>query len=330
MRPWPRPWAPPASSAMRAPPGSSTLCCAASSASAARSSRRWMRTLRCARRIRCGSRPRSRVTGPARMRRSSRRATRIRRSGCASTGCGWGSTKRRARSKPPDSVAIASHSRPMRSRSSRPRTYGRCRASPRGACRCRTRAAQLAFELLAARAGDRILDACAAPGGKTCHLLERTGGAAQVTAVDASPARLERVRANLDRLGLVATLVAGDALRPDAWWDGRPFDRILLDVPCSATGVIRRHPDIKLLRRPGDVPPLARRQRAMLDALWPLLRPGGRFLYTSCSVLTAENGEVVKGFLETTPAASDATSAAVAGWPEPPDYDRSRVPAAPR
>jgi 16S rRNA (cytosine967-C5)-methyltransferase len=176
-------------------------------------------------------------------------------------------------------------------------------------------AAQLAVELLAARAGDRVLDACAAPGGKTCHLLERTGGAAQVTAVDASPARLERVRANLDRLGLAATLVAGDALRPDAWWDGRPFDRVLLDVPCSATGVIRRHPDIKLLRRPGDVTPLARRQGAMVNALWPLLRPGGRFLYTSCSVLTAENGEVVTGFLEATPAASDATSAAVTGWP---------------
>jgi 16S rRNA (cytosine967-C5)-methyltransferase len=177
-------------------------------------------------------------------------------------------------------------------------------------------AAQLAIELLAPRAGERILDACAAPGGKTCHMLERTAGAVVVTAVDASPARLERVRANLDRLGLAATLVAGDVLRPDAWWDGRPFDRILLDVPCSATGVIRRHPDIKLLRRPGDLRPLARRQRAMLEALWPLLKPGGRLLYTSCSVLHIENREVVGGFLEATPAASEATPEAVAGWPE--------------
>jgi len=176
-------------------------------------------------------------------------------------------------------------------------------------------AAQLAIELLAPRPGERILDACAAPGGKTCHMLERTGGAAEVTAVDSSAARLERVRANLERLGLAATLVAGDALRPDGWWDGRPYDRILLDVPCSATGVIRRHPDIKLLRRPGDLKTLPRRQRAMLEALWPLLRPGGRFLYTSCSVLKAENAAVVGGFLAATPAAVDTTASAAPGWP---------------
>ena len=180
-------------------------------------------------------------------------------------------------------------------------------------------AAQLAIELLAPQAGERILDACAAPGGKTCHILERTWGGAEVTAVDASAVRLERVQANLDRLGLSATLIAGDALRPDGWWDGRPYDRILLDVPCSATGVIRRHPDIKLLRRPGDMKPLARRQRAMLEALWPLLRPAGRFLYTSCSVLKAENAAVVGGFLAATAAAADATPAAVAGWPASPD-----------
>jgi 16S rRNA (cytosine967-C5)-methyltransferase len=180
-------------------------------------------------------------------------------------------------------------------------------------------AAQLAIELLAPLSGERILDACAAPGGKTCHILERTGGGAEVTAVDTSAARLERVRANLDRLGLSATLVTGDALRPDAWWDGRPYDRILLDVPCSATGVIRRHPDIKLLRRPGDVKPFERRQRAMLEALWPTLRPGGRLLYTSCSVLKAENAAVVRSFLADTPAGADVTPAAVAGWPPSPD-----------
>ena len=176
-------------------------------------------------------------------------------------------------------------------------------------------AAQLAIEVLGPRPGERILDACAAPGGKTCHMLERTGGNAEVTAVDSSAARLERVRSNLERLGLAATLIAGDALRPDGWWDGRPYDRILLDVPCSATGVIRRHPDIKLLRRPGDLRTLRRRQRAMLEALWPLLRPGGRFLYTSCSVLKAENAEVVAGFLAATPSAVDTTAAAIPGWP---------------
>jgi 16S rRNA (cytosine967-C5)-methyltransferase len=170
-------------------------------------------------------------------------------------------------------------------------------------------AAQLAVEWLDPRPGERILDACAAPGGKTCHILERTGGTAEITAVDVSTARLGRVRANLDRLGFEAKLVAADALRPDGWWDGRPYDRILLDVPCSATGVIRRHPDIKLLRRPGDLKPLARRQRAMLDALWPLLRPGGRLLYTSCSVLKAENAAVIAGFLAATPAALDTTAA---------------------
>ena len=176
-------------------------------------------------------------------------------------------------------------------------------------------AAQLAIELLAPRAGERILDACAAPGGKTGHMLERTEGRAQVTAVDASAARLTRVQANLDRLGLAATLVAGDALRPEAWWDGRPYERILLDVPCSGTGVIRRHPDIKLLRRPGDIEPLARRQRAMLGALWPLVRPGGRLLYTSCSVLKAENAAVVAAFQADTPAAADVTAEAAPGWP---------------
>jgi 16S rRNA (cytosine967-C5)-methyltransferase len=180
-------------------------------------------------------------------------------------------------------------------------------------------AAQLAIELLAPRAGERILDACAAPGGKTCHILERTDGGAEVTAVDTSSVRLERVRANLERLGLAASLIAGDVLRPDGWWDGRPYDRILLDVPCSATGVIRRHPDIKLLRRPGDLTTLPRRQRSMLEALWPLLRPGGRLLYTSCSVQRAENALVVGGFLGATPTSVDTTPAAVATWPESPD-----------
>jgi 16S rRNA (cytosine967-C5)-methyltransferase len=177
-------------------------------------------------------------------------------------------------------------------------------------------AAQLAVELLAPAAGERILDACAAPGGKTCHVLERTAGGAHVTALDVSTARLQRVQENLDRLGLTAHLVAGDAARPETWWDGQPYDRILLDVPCSATGVIRRHPDIKVLRREKDIPALAQRQRALLNASWGLLRPGGTLLYTSCSVLAAENSRTVGGFLGRTPEARDVTPELTAGWPE--------------
>lgn len=176
-------------------------------------------------------------------------------------------------------------------------------------------AAQLAVELLDARPGERVLDACAAPGGKTCHLLERAGGALDVTALDASEARLERVAGNLERLGLQARCVAGDASEPGSWWDGRKFDRILLDVPCSATGVIRRHPDIKVLRRERDIPALARRQKALLEATWGLLAPGGTLLYTSCSVLSAENARVVAGFLARHPEASDQTATRTAGWP---------------
>jgi 16S rRNA (cytosine967-C5)-methyltransferase len=179
-------------------------------------------------------------------------------------------------------------------------------------------AAQLAVELLQARPGEHILDACAAPGGKTCHLLERLDGRCEVTALDVSEARLSRVRENLERLGLTAEVRAGDAETPAAWWDGRPFDRILLDVPCSATGVIRRHPDIKVLRRARDIPALARRQAALLRAAWGLLAPGGTLLYTSCSILRAENEAVVGPFLATTPEAADATAGLTRGWPQPP------------
>ena len=179
-------------------------------------------------------------------------------------------------------------------------------------------AAQLAAGLLAPRPGERVLDACAAPGGKTCHLLEHVGGAAEVTALDASEPRLERVRENLERLGLSARVLAGDVLRPADWWDGTPFDRILLDVPCSATGVIRRHPDIKVLRRARDIPTLAPRQAAMLEAAWGLLRPGGTLLYTSCSVLRAEDEGVVEGFLARTETAADLTPDRTRGWPPRP------------
>jgi 16S rRNA (cytosine967-C5)-methyltransferase len=162
-------------------------------------------------------------------------------------------------------------------------------------------AAQLAAPLLDATDGMRVLDACAAPGGKTGHLLERAG--VDLTALDLSGPRLERVRSNLARLRLAAHLLVADATEPGTWWDGRPFDRILVDAPCSASGVIRRHPDIKLLRRPDDLPELARRQRLMLERLWPLLRPGGRLLYSTCSVFREENAGVVASFLAGSPGA---------------------------
>jgi 16S rRNA (cytosine967-C5)-methyltransferase len=173
-------------------------------------------------------------------------------------------------------------------------------------------AAQLAARLVAPRSGERILDACAAPGGKTGHLLELQPELAELVAVDVSSDRLARVAENLERLGLKAKLIAGDAAEPAAWWDGRAFDRILLDVPCSATGVIRRHPDIKLLRRARDIAPLAARQAALLHALWPLLAPGGRLVYASCSVLAAETIAVVEAFMATRPEAREATADALA------------------
>jgi 16S rRNA (cytosine967-C5)-methyltransferase len=179
-------------------------------------------------------------------------------------------------------------------------------------------AAQLAVELLEARAGERILDACAAPGGKTCHVLERVEGPCELTALDLSAARLDRIRDSLERLGLEAQVLAGDAAAPGNWWDGRPYDRILLDVPCSATGVIRRHPDIKLLRRARDIPALARRQAGLLEAAWGMLAPGGTLLYTSCSVLRAENEEVVGRFLAAVPGAVDDTARRTVHWPSPP------------
>ncbi|MEJ2059878.1 MAG: 16S rRNA (cytosine(967)-C(5))-methyltransferase RsmB [Gammaproteobacteria bacterium] len=158
-------------------------------------------------------------------------------------------------------------------------------------------AAQLAGWLLDVRPGQRVLDACAAPGGKTTHLLEQAGGELELTAVDIDTGRLARVRENLDRLGLAVELKTGDAARPADWWDGRPYDRILLDAPCSATGVIRRNPDIRLHRRAADIDELSRRQGELLAALWPLLKPGGMLLYATCSILPQENDAVVERFL---------------------------------
>ncbi|KAB7627244.1 16S rRNA (cytosine(967)-C(5))-methyltransferase RsmB [Alkalilimnicola sp. S0819] len=164
-------------------------------------------------------------------------------------------------------------------------------------------AAQLAAALLDVPAGARVLDACAAPGGKTCHLLERQPELAELVAVELDPLRMPRIQENLARLELHAKLVEGDAARPADWWDGRPFERILLDAPCSATGVIRRHPDIKWLRRADDIPRLAALQEKLLEALWPLLAEGGRLLYATCSVLPVENSEQIQRFLTRHPEA---------------------------
>lgn len=160
--------------------------------------------------------------------------------------------------------------------------------------------AQLAAPLLDAAPGMRVLDACAAPGGKTAHILERTSEL-ELCALDIDPIRLERIAETLARLGLSARLVAADVRQPDAFWDGRPFERILVDAPCSGTGVIRRHPDIKLLRRAEDIAPLAATQLEILRAALGMLAPGGRLLYSTCSVLPAENDEVLERLLAEAP-----------------------------
>jgi 16S rRNA (cytosine967-C5)-methyltransferase len=144
--------------------------------------------------------------------------------------------------------------------------------------------------------GARVLDACAAPGGKTAHLLEAAD--LELTALDSDPQRLVRVKETLDRLGLSARLQVADARQTAKWWDGKPFDAILLDAPCSASGIVRRHPDVRWLRRPQDISTLARTQDELLTALWPLLKPGGRLVYATCSVFLAEGRQRIDAFLQ--------------------------------
>ena len=184
--------------------------------------------------------------------------------------------------------------------------------------------AQLAAVLLDAQPGERVLDACAAPGGKTAHILERCPNADSgaevtpdvtpyVTAVDIDPARLETLQSNLERLGLHARVLTADAAHANPDWPGAPYHRILLDAPCSATGVIRRHPDIKWLRRESDIANFRQAQQGMLEALWPLLLPGGRLLYATCSVLPDENDSQVRAFLAAHDDASERPIAATWG-----------------
>ncbi|GMM73682.1 16S rRNA (cytosine(967)-C(5))-methyltransferase RsmB [Alteromonas gracilis] len=162
-------------------------------------------------------------------------------------------------------------------------------------------AAQLAAHYLKPQANERILDCCAAPGGKTGHIVERAPNTEYVLALDADASRLKRVEENMTRLKHQVEIKQGDAAAPDSWWDGKLFDRILLDAPCSATGVIRRHPDIRWLRKANDIDNLAQLQRRILDTLWGLLKPGGTLLYATCSILPKENATQIAQFLSDTP-----------------------------
>ena len=184
--------------------------------------------------------------------------------------------------------------------------------------------AQLAAQLLAPQAGQRVLDACAAPGGKTIHLLEWQPELAELVAVDQDAHRLERLRQNLARSHRQAKVLCADMLDSDLWWDGRRFDRILLDAPCSASGVVRRHPDIKQLRRAADLHGLQSRQRKLLQAAWRQLAPGGILLYVTCSIFRAENELVVSRFLDHHPDAS--VEPLVTEWGQPAGPGRQILP----
>lgn len=179
-------------------------------------------------------------------------------------------------------------------------------------------AAQVAADLADLRDGLRVLDACAAPGGKACHLLERAD--IDLTALEFDAPRAERIRQNLMRLRLNAKVVIGDAGAPRGWWKGQPFDRILIDAPCSATGVLRRRPDVRLHRRESDIAAMHAQQRRILSALWPLLAPGGRLVYITCSVLRAENEAIVGELLAAQTDARVVPFSLPAGQPAAPGW----------
>lgn len=184
--------------------------------------------------------------------------------------------------------------------------------------------AQLAAVLLDPLPGNRVLDACAAPGGKTAHIIETQTQIAGITALDIDEKRITRLHDTLTRLKLDANVIKADATLTDTWWDGRLFDRILLDTPCSATGVIRRHPDIKRLKTPEQIPTLQTRQAELLAALWPLLKPGGRLVYSTCSLLGDENDRVIELFLGEHPSANPETIEAE--WGIATAYGRQLLP----
>ena len=185
-----------------------------------------------------------------------------------------------------------------------------------GALSVQDAAAQLSAGLLDLQPGQRVLDACAAPGGKTGHLLEAGAQADKLLAIDNNASRMEKVIDNLQRLKLNAELVVADAADVERWWDGQPFDRILLDAPCSASGVVRRHPDIKLLRCEEDIDALAQEQQRLLGALWPLLASGGILLYVTCSVFRQENSDSVQRFLQDNPDAVETMPEVDWGHPQ--------------
>jgi len=185
-------------------------------------------------------------------------------------------------------------------------------------------APQLAAYLMQLAPGQRVLDACAAPGGKTSHMLEVQPDLAELVALDRDPDRVDKIRNYLDRLNVNANIHQADALKPHTWWDGYYFDRILLDVPCSATGVIRRHPDIKLIRLVEEIEQMAEEQQRFLDRIWPLLQPGGILVYATCSLMPAENHHVIEHFLQKTP---DAQLLPIdAEWGVPLKYGRQIIP----
>ncbi len=193
-----------------------------------------------------------------------------------------------------------------------------------GFCSVQDEAAQLAAQWLDLQPNQRVLDACCAPGGKTCHILEVQPALGELVAVDLEPSRMHRVEDNLKRLNLHASLKVADAGELASWWDGIGFQRILLDAPCSATGVIRRHPDIKTLRRASDIPQLAKHQLHLLKQLWPCLEPGGKLLYATCSTLPDENSQVVAQFLAATPNAQHLPINAHWGFEQP--FGRQLLP----
>ncbi len=225
-----------------------------------------------------------------------------------------------------DVAAHAGHLSPQATYLATPRDVEQLPGFARGEVSVQDEAAQMAALILAAAPGERILDACAAPGGKACHILEIQPGLAELVAMDSDPQRLSRISDNVNRLGLEATIVAGDAADPPPQLAAGSFDAILVDAPCSATGVIRRHPDIKLLRRESDIARFADQQLRILQGVWPLLRAGGRLLYATCSVLAQENGQVVSRFIARCPDASLQTVRA--DWGEALPEGRQLLPTA--